>query len=260
MLIDSHCHIAGPEFGEDLSAVVARAVGSGVGAALVILEATDAAELARVDAVTASWPEARFAVGVHPHMAKAFEGRPADADTAVAALVERLPSVRAIGEMGLDYHYDLSPRETQRDVFRVQVRLARRLRLPIVIHTREADDDTFAVLMEEGGGEVGGVFHCFTGDRPMAARALDLGFHISLSGIVTFPRALELKEVARFVPLDRLLVETDSPFLSPVPHRGVRNEPGRVAIVAETVATLRGIDIDRVHEATTANFGRLFRP
>jgi TatD DNase family protein len=258
-MVDSHCHVAGPEFADDLTAVVDRALQAGVDSALVILEVTDVVELARAGVVGAVWPAARFAVGVHPHMAKAFDGRAGDVEAAVAAAAS-LPSVRAVGEMGLDYHYDFSPRHVQQEVFRAQIRLARRLQLPVVIHTREADEDTCAILEEEDARAVGGVFHCFTGDRQLARRALDLGFHLSLSGIVTFPKAAELKEVARFVPLDSLLIETDSPFLSPVPHRGARNEPARVGLVAETVAMLRGVAVERVREATTANFRRVFRP
>jgi len=145
-------------------------------------------------------------------------------------------------------------------VFREQIRLAHRLSRPIVIHTREAEDDTFRILEEEGAQNLGGVFHCFTGDRDMARRALDIGFHLSLAGIVTFPRALELKEVARIVPLDRLLIETDSPFLAPVPHRGKRNEPAYVSRVAEVIAELRGVSVETITEATDANFARLFVP
>jgi TatD DNase family protein len=178
----------------------------------------------------------------------------------VEAAIAAQPLTRALGEIGLDYHYDFAPRESQQRVFRHQIGLARRLRLPVVIHTREAEDDTFAILSEERAADVGGVFHCFTGDRAMAQRALDAGFHLSLAGIVTFPKALELKEVARMVPLDRLLVETDSPFLAPVPHRGSRNEPAHTARVAEVIAELRGIAVDAVAEATTANFRRLFKP
>ena len=155
---------------------------------------------------------------------------------------------------------DFAPRDAQQEVFRHQIRLARQLNRPLVIHTREADEDTIQILAEEGAGQVGGVFHCFTGDRHMARRGLDLGFHLSLAGIVTFPRATELKEVARMVPLDRLLVETDSPFLAPVPHRGTRNEPARVAGIAGAIADLRGITFDEVAEATRANFERLFTP
>jgi TatD DNase family protein len=167
---------------------------------------------------------------------------------------------RAVGEIGLDYHYDFAPREVQQHVFRQQIRLARELNQPIVIHTREAEDDTFRILEEEGARDVGGVFHCFTGDRAMARRALDIGFHVSLAGIVTFPRALELKEVARLVPLERLLIETDSPFLAPVPYRGTRNEPARVGRVAEVIAELRSTSAGAIAEATRVNFEQLFVP
>jgi TatD DNase family protein len=167
---------------------------------------------------------------------------------------------RAIGEIGLDYHSDFAPRDTQQAVFAAQVRLALRRNLPIVIHTREADEDTLRILTSEGADRVGGVFHCFTGDRAMARRALDLGFHLSLSGIVTFPRALELKAVAAIVPEDRLLIETDSPFLAPVPFRGARNEPAHVRRVAETIAGIRGTSAEAVGSTSLANFRRLFVP
>jgi TatD DNase family protein len=146
----------------------------------------------------------------------------------------------AIGEIGLDYHYDFAPRDVQQAVFREQLRLARRLQLPVVIHTREAEDDTFAILEEEAAHALTVIFHCFTGDRAMARRALELGAYISLSGIVTFPKADELRAVARLVPADRLLVETDSPYLAPVPHRGSRNEPAWVRHTVERVAEVRG--------------------
>jgi TatD DNase family protein len=170
------------------------------------------------------------------------------------------PLTRGLGEIGLDYHYDFAPRDVQQQVFREQIRLARQRRLPIVIHTREAEEDTFRILEEEQARDVGGVFHCFTGDRGMARRVLDIGFHVSLSGIVTFPRALELKDVATMVPLERLLIETDSPFLAPVPHRGTRNEPAHVVRVAETIAELRGATRDDIGAAARTNFERLFRP
>jgi TatD DNase family protein len=178
----------------------------------------------------------------------------------VSEAVETQPLARAVGEIGLDYHYDFAPRDAQQRVFREQIRLARRLKRPIVIHTREAEDDTFRILGEERAQEIGGVFHCFTGDREMARKVLDIGFHLSLAGIVTFPKALELKEVARMVPLDRLLVETDSPFLAPIPHRGTRNEPARVARVAEAIAELRGVPTEAIATATGENFTRLFVP
>jgi TatD DNase family protein len=189
-----------------------------------------------------------------------FSRDPAEAARTADAEIGARPLTRGLGEIGLDYHYDFSPRDIQRAVFREQIRLAKRRRLPIVIHTREAEEDTFRILDEESAGEVGGVFHCFTGDRAMARRALDAGFHISLAGIVTFPRALELHEVAKIVPLDRLLVETDSPFLAPVPHRGTRNEPARVVRVAEAVAELRGVAAEAVGRAALENFRRLFNP
>jgi TatD DNase family protein len=178
----------------------------------------------------------------------------------VEAAIDRQPLARAVGEIGLDYHYDFAPRDAQQVIFREQIRLARRRRLPIVIHTREAEEDTFRILAQEQASDVGGVFHCFTGDRDMARRALDAGFDLSLSGIVTFPRALELKEVARMVPLDRLLIETDSPFLAPVPFRGKRNEPAYVRRVADTIGELRGIDTAQVASAALENFRRLFKP
>ena len=258
--VDSHCHIAGPEFISDLDEVVNRARAAGLSCALVILAADDGPELQQAAAVTHAWPDVRYSIGVHPHAAGKFGDDPARAAAAVRDAIEAQPLTRAVGEIGLDYHYDFSPRDAQQSVFREQIRLARALRLPITIHTREAEDDTFRILDEESATDVGGVFHCFTGDRDMARRALDIGFHLSLAGIVTFPRALELHEVAKMVPLDRLLIETDSPFLAPVPHRGKRNEPAHVVRVAEVIGGLRGIDTQAVATAATANFARLFNP
>jgi TatD DNase family protein len=259
-LIDSHCHIAGPEFADDLDAVVERARAAGLAHALVILAADDAPELEQAAAVSARWADVRFSIGIHPHAAGRFAADPADAAAQVEAAIEAQPLTRGLGEIGLDYHYDFAPRDVQQEVFRHQIRLARRRRLPIVVHTREADEDTFRILQEERASDVGGVFHCFTGDRGAARRALDLGFHISLAGIVTFPRALELKEVARMLPGDRLLVETDSPFLAPVPFRGKRNEPAHVVRVVETVAELRAERADAVGAAALANFRHVFNP
>jgi TatD DNase family protein len=260
VLIDSHCHIAGPEFVDDLDQVVTRARDAGVGRAFVILAADDRPELEQANQVSARWGDVRFSIGVHPHAAGKFASDPEEAAREVSRAMDAQPRSRAIGEIGLDYHYDFAPREVQQQVFREQIRLAHRLKRPIVIHTREAEDDTFRILTEERASEIGGVFHCFTGDRTMARRALDIGFHLSLAGIVTFPRALELKEVARMVPLDRLLIETDSPFLAPVPHRGKRNEPAHVARVAEVIADLRNSSAEAVAEATGENFDRLFVP
>ena len=259
-MVDSHCHLAGEEFAADLAAVVQRARDARLAHALVILAADDDAEIERAARVHELWPEARFAIGVHPHAAGTFADTPPAAAGLVENRIQLEPRARAVGEIGLDYHYDFAPRDVQQEVFREQVRLARRLGVPIVIHTREAEDDTFRILAEESAGDAGGVFHCFTGDREMARRALDLGFHVSLAGIVTFPRALELREVAREVPMDRLLIETDSPFLAPVPFRGKRNEPSYVTRVAEAIGELRGLDADAVGAAARANFERLFRP
>jgi TatD DNase family protein len=259
-MIDSHCHIAGPEFADDLVQVVDRARTAGVTSALVILAADDEPELRRADAVRAQWNDVRFSIGVHPHAAGKYASDPGEAVRQVQQAIDGQPLTRAVGEIGLDYHYDFAPRDVQQQVFREQIGLARRLKRPVVIHTREAEDDTFRILEEERAQDIGGVFHCFTGDRAMARRALGIGFHLSLAGIVSFPRALELKEVAKMVPLDRLLIETDSPFLAPVPHRGTRNEPARVARVAEVIAELRNTDVGTIAEATRTNFVQLFVP
>ncbi len=259
-MIDSHCHIAGPEFVEDLTAVIERARNAKLAHALVILAADDDTEIAQGGKVAAAWNAVRFSIGVPPHAAGKFADNPADAARAVDAVIAAQPLTRALGEIGLDYHYDFAPREAQQEVFREQIRLAKRRRLPVVIHTREAEEETFRILEEETARDTGGVFHCFTGDRDMARRVLDIGFHLSLAGIVTFPRALELKEVAKMVPIDRLLIETDSPFLAPVPHRGKRNEPANVVRVAETIAELRASDPAAIGEAARRNFERLFTP
>jgi len=259
-LIDSHCHLAGPEFADDLDAVVGRARAAGLTHALVILAADDEAELRQARVVAAAWPAVRFSIGIHPHAAGTYADDPSMAARRVADAMSRQPLTRAVGEIGLDYHYDHAPREVQQQVFRAQIRLALDRRLPIVIHTREATDDTFAILDEEQASAVPVVLHCFTGDRDMARRALDAGYLLSFAGIVTFPRALELKEVAREVPLDRFLIETDSPFLAPVPFRGKRNEPAWVKQVAEVVADLRGTTTDAVVQASLNNFQRLFNP
>ena len=259
-MVDSHCHIAGQEFAGDLAAVVARAKAVGLEGALTILAADDESELRQAAEVSRLWSEVRFSIGIHPHAAGKFAGAPGGAASAVEAALAAQPAARAVGEIGLDYHYDFAPRDAQHAVFRAQIALARQRRLPIVIHTREAEDDTFAILAEEQAGDVPVVFHCFTGNAATARRVLDAGYDLSLAGIVTFPRATELKEVAAFVPLDRLLIETDSPYLAPVPHRGKRNEPAHVALVADHVASLRGDTSGRIREATTATFHRIFNP
>jgi len=259
-VIDSHCHLADDAFADDLEAVVARARDTGVERALVILAAGNGAESAQAARVLRLWPETRLAIGVHPHQAHEFADAPRRAVDVVQAQLIETPAARAIGEIGLDYHYDFSPPDVQRAVFRAQVRLARDLARPVVIHTREADADTLAILREEGGGEVRGVFHCFTGDRALADAGLDLGFHISVAGILTFPKAGPLRETIRHVPLDRLLTETDSPFLAPVPYRGKRNEPAHVARVVAAVADLHNISAEEIAARTRENFTALFQP
>jgi TatD DNase family protein len=235
---DSHCHLADEAFAADLDLVVQRAGQAGVTSALCILAADDEAEVGRAEAIRAAWPALHFAAGVHPHAAGRYAGHAAEAARRAGAVASTL-GARAIGEIGLDYHYDLAPRAVQRDVFAAQATLARARGLPVVIHTRDAFDDTLAVLAEVGAG-LRGVLHCFTGTRDEARRALDLGLLISLSGILTFPRAQALRELAAFVPADRLLIETDAPYLAPVPYRGRRNEPAWVRRTASALADARG--------------------
>ena len=259
-MIDSHCHIAGEEFIADLPAVVERARAAGVSRALVILAAEDDAEIARAQTVLEAWPECRFAIGVHPHHAKAFADHPQRAADTVARQLDQVSAARAIGEIGLDYHYDFSPRDVQHAVFRAQLQLAVARDLPIVIHTREAEDDTLRILQEEGQGRLRGVFHCFTGDSDAARRALATGFLLSIPGVVTFPKAETLRQAVADVPGDRLLVETDSPYLAPIPYRGKRNEPSYVAKVVDQLATVRGVSAQSISDETDRNFDRLFRP
>ena len=259
-MIDSHCHLADEKFRGDLDQVVARAKAAGVLGALVILEGGNAAEAGQAQQVERLWPAIRTAIGVHPHIAHEYTDDPGRAAAVVRTALDSTPSARAVGEIGLDYHYDFSPRGVQQQVFREQLRLARERRLPVVIHTREAEADTLAIIAEEGGGALAGVLHCFTGSPALARGALDLGFYVSLAGIVTFPRATELRETARLVPLDRLLTETDSPFLAPVPHRGKRNEPALVAAVVAALAADRGITAAELAARTTDNFRAHFAP
>ena len=259
-MIDSHCHLADEVFADDLDAVVARAKDAGLERVMVILEAGNQKEAAQAAYLERAWPETRFAVGVHPHQAHQFADEPARAASVVAAQLASTPGARAIGEIGLDYHYDFSPRDVQQAVFRSQARIARERNQPVVIHTREADDDTLAILHDEARTEAPGVLHCFTGTPALARAGLDLGFYISLAGIITFPKAAELRETVRAVPIDRLLTETDSPFLAPVPHRGKRNEPAHVGRVVAVLAELYQIEPAELARRTAANFHMLFRP
>jgi TatD DNase family protein len=257
-MIDSHCHLAGDEFEADLPDVVSRAKAAGVTSAIVILAAQDEPELKRWERVRQLWPEARAAVGVHPHQAGQFAADPEAAARLLEARLDSVPDVSAVGEIGLDYHYDFAPRHVQQAVFRAQLKVARARQQPVVIHTREAEADTLTILAEDDGAHTTGVFHCFSGDAAAAARAMPTGYYLSIPGIVSFPKAEALREAVRTIPLDRLLIETDSPYLAPAPFRGKRNEPAFVARVAEVVADARGMTAGDLAAIVTTNTMRLF--
>ena len=253
-LVDSHCHIDMPQFDADRADAVARARAAGV-EDLLIVGGVDAEAGHRRALRIAEELGVPASAGVHPHEAKLADEPVYDELVALA----KNKRIVAIGEIGLDFHYDHSPRDIQRAVFRRQVRLAREVGLPIIIHTREADEETCALLEEERADECGGVIHCFTGGHELARRALALGFFISFSGIMAFPRSETIQAVAREVPLDRLLIETDSPFLAPPPHRGKRNEPAFVVEIARKLADLRGTTLEAIGTAARDNFRSLFR-
>lgn len=255
-LVDSHCHLDFPELAVNLPGLLKTMQENRVGWALcagVTLERFPA-----MLAIVKSQPNLFAAVGVHPDTETDGEepAREADVETLVALAADR--KVVAIGETGLDYYRLTGDLEWQRERFRTHITAAKICGKPLIIHTRAASADTLRVLKEEGGDSVGGVFHCFTEDLDTARQALDLGFHISFSGIVTFKNAIQIKAVAQSVPLDRLLVETDSPYLAPVPYRGKLNQPGYVLHVAEEIARLRELPLETVIETTTENFFRLF--
>lgn len=252
MLVDSHCHLDFPEFLGRIDQIIDSMTANQVGYALcagVTLERFPAM-LALVDL----HPQLFAAVGVHPDTQDGT-----DPDVATLVRLAGHPKVVAIGETGLDYFRLEGDLEWQRERFRTHIRAAHHAAMPLIIHTRAAAEDTLRLMREEGAGEVGGVMHCFTESMEIAEAALEMGFYISFSGIVSFKNARELKEVARRIPLDRMLVETDSPYLAPLPHRGKTNEPAYVLHVAEEIARLREISLDEVAEATSRNFFRLFR-
>jgi TatD DNase family protein len=251
-LVDSHCHLDFPDFEGKLGEVREEMRENGVTHALCI--SVELAGFPKVLALAEAHDNFFASVGVHPD----HEAEPVDPGRLVE--LARHPRVVAIGETGLDYHRLSGDLEWQRERFRSHIRAARQARKPLVVHTRDAAEDTIRIMREEGAGEAGGVMHCFTETQNVAEAALALGFHISFSGIVTFKNAGKLKDVARAVPLDRLLLETDSPYLAPVPHRGKTNRPGLVLHVAEELARLRGISLEALAEATTGNFFRLFVP
>jgi TatD DNase family protein len=277
MLVDSHCHIDGAEYDADRDDVIRRAREAGVGTMLNVGTGDPhSGAFERAVELAEKHTDIFAAIGVHPHDAKLFDDR---AEQRLLGLAEQSRRVIAWGEIGLDYHYDHSPRDVQRKAFERQLRLARSLNLPVIIHSREADEDTIAILREVMSGGTGvspvnhaqdarattkknersGVLHCFGGSLEMATSAIALEFFISFAGNLTFKKAEDLREIARQLPLDRLLIETDCPYLTPVPFRGKRNEPARVLETARCLAELHHKELEEIGRVTSENFGKLFR-
>lgn len=254
MIVDSHCHLDYPQFSNDLKAVLDRAGAMGVSRFVTI--STHVARFARYAALAESDPRVFCSVGTHPHHAGE------EPDVSVATLLDHAhhPRCVAIGEAGLDYHYDRSPRDVQQRVFRTHIAAARQSGLPLVIHARDADEDMIAILREETGkGAFSAVLHCFSSGHELARVGAELGLYLSFSGILTFKRSEELREIAAATPLDRLLVETDAPYLAPEPYRGKPCEPGYTSFTAATLAKVKGVSTSEIAAVTTANFCRLFR-
>jgi TatD DNase family protein len=253
VLVDSHCHLDFPALADDRDAVLARARAAGIGAMQTIGTRLDGFE--QVLAIAEANPEVWCSVGVHPHRAAK---EPPDGPDQLLSWAEH-PRVIGIGESGLDYHYDHSPREVQADVFRTHIAAARASGLPLIVHTRDADEDTAALLraaLDEG--RFGGVIHCYSSSPELGRAAIDMGLYLGLGGILTFRRSEQLRATVRELPLERLLLETDAPYLAPEPFRGRRNEPAHVALVATTLAELKGVALAEVEAATTDNIFRLF--
>ncbi|GGI04105.1 MULTISPECIES: TatD family hydrolase [Mammaliicoccus] len=253
MLIDTHVHLNADQYDEDLQEVIDRALEEGIDRMFVV--GFDTKTIERTMKLIDEYEFIYGIIGWHPVDA-------IDCTEERLEWIEKLskhPKIIGIGEMGLDYHWDKSPKDVQKEVFRKQIALAKRVQLPIIIHNREATQDCVDILKEENASEIGGIMHSFSGSNEIADEILKMNFYISLGGPVTFKNAKQPKEVAQHVPLDRLLVETDAPYLSPHPYRGKRNEPARVKLVAEQIAELRGISYEEVCEATTQNAERLFK-
>jgi TatD DNase family protein len=257
MYVDSHAHIDGPEYDADRPEVIARARAAGVIAILTVGTGDPHGDnFERAVALAEQHDDVFASVGVHPHDARLFND---EAEQKLLSLIKQSRKIVAWGEIGLDYHYDNSPREVQRDVFRRQLRLARSVNLPVIIHSRDADEDTISILREEVTGYArGGVLHCFGGGLEMAQAAVELGFLISFAGVLTFKNAQALRNIAVRLPLDRVLIETDCPYLTPVPFRGKRNEPAHVLEVARCLADLHGKPVAEVGKVTSRNFAALF--
>jgi TatD DNase family protein len=254
MLIDTHTHLDDARYNEDREAVINRAREAGVEAFVTI--GCDLTTSQAAVALADRFPFVYASVGVHPHEVKLVRDGWYDEFRRLA----KNKNVVAYGEIGLDYHYNHSSPKEQRDRFREQIQVARELTLPVIIHTREAPEDTVTILKEERASEIGGVFHCFSGDSRLAKEALDLGFYLSFSGILTFQNAAPLRKIARNTPLDRVLIETDCPYLTPVPHRGKRNEPVYVSQVANQLAALHPeLSLDDIQRTTTVNAKQLFK-
>ncbi len=252
MLVDSHCHLDDKRFADDLDAVLDRAAAAGVTRILTIGTGDGPPEIDRAVRLAERYPHVFSSVGVHPHDAAKVTPQTYDDLLALA----RHAKVIVFGEIGLDYHYDFSPREVQREVFIEELRIAKAANLPVTIHTREAWDDTMSILREHYSGP--GIMHCFTGDPAQAREALALGFHLSYGGVLTFKTAENVRDSARITPDDRLLIETDAPYLAPIPHRGKRNEPAMMIETARKLAEVRDTTIEGIAALTTANFDRLF--
>jgi TatD DNase family protein len=254
MLVDSHCHLEFPDFAPEQDQVIARARAAGIGHMLTISTRVDRFDV--IARLAEAHDDISCTIGTHPHSAD----DEVDVTTEQLVALARHPKVVGVGETGLDYYYDNSPREIQQEAFRRHIRAAIELDMPLIVHTRDADADTIRILREEGTGtRLSGLLHCFSSSAQLAEEALDFGFYISFSGIVTFKNSGGLRDIAKTVPLDRMLVETDAPFLAPIPKRGQRNEPAYVVHTAATLAELHGIDVAVLGERTSANFFALFR-
>jgi TatD DNase family protein len=253
MLVDSHCHLDFPDFAEERDAVVQRARDKGVQHFLTIC--THLRQADSIIAVADAYPDVSASIGTHPH----YASEELDLGKSELLRLHARPKVVAIGECGLDYHYNHSAVEDQHIIFRQHIEAAMETDLPLIIHTREAEADTMRLLREvSAGGKVRGVLHCFTSSIKLAEEALDFGFMVSFSGILTFKNAVEIREAAKIVPLDRLLVETDAPYLAPIPNRGKRNEPAFVTFTAEALAVIKEVPTQQLAEHTTRNFFSLF--